>query len=86
VVAPPGGSLGHNPVMSDRGSWPVRVYRLGEEPSGDLSATTSPEERLAMVWPLTLEAWAWSGREHPNYSRAETPVVRRPWPGPGRAR
>ena len=70
--------------MPDRRDWPVRVYRLGEEPSDDLSRTTSPEERLAMVWKLTLEAWSVSGRAHPEYSRAETPVSRRPWPGPSR--
>jgi hypothetical protein len=71
--------------MADRRGWPVRVYPLGEEPSDDLSRTTSPEERLAMVWPLTLEAWSLSGREYPEYSRRDTPVTRRPWPGPGRA-
>jgi len=26
--------------MTDRRGWPVRVYRLGEEPSDDLSRTT----------------------------------------------
>src|SRR5687768_4182193 len=49
------GTMADNPPMADRGHWPVRVFRLGEEPSEDLSSTTSPEERLAMVWTLTLE-------------------------------
>ena len=40
----------------DRSGWPVRVYRLGSEPPADLSATTTAEERLEMVWALTLEA------------------------------
>jgi hypothetical protein len=71
--------------MADRGHWPVRVFRLGEEPSDDLSSTTSPEERLAMVWTLTLEAWSLSGRDYPEYARAQTPVTRRRWPGDGRA-
>lgn len=57
-----------------RGSWPIRVYRLGEEPEDDLSATTTPEERLAMLWELSLDAWALAGRQLPEYSRAETPV------------
>jgi len=29
----------------DRGTWPVRLYRLGEEPLDDRSAVTTPEER-----------------------------------------
>ena len=69
---------------SARGSWPIRVYRLGSEPGDDLSATTTATERLAMVWPLTLEAWAVAGKSLPGYSRGETPIrivpsgVRRP--------
>jgi len=55
-------------------SWPVRVHRLGAEPSDDLSRTTTAEERLAMMWPLTLEAWALTGRGVPDYPRRETPV------------
>jgi hypothetical protein len=57
-----------------RASWPVRVYRLGEEPDDDLSATTTAEERLAMMWPLALDAWASSGRPMPDYPREKTPV------------
>ena len=56
-------------------SVPVRVYRLGEEPGDDLSASTTPEERLAMVWELTLRAWALSGRPIPTYERHEMPVI-----------
>lgn len=57
-----------------RKAWPLRVYRLGEEPGDDLSSTTTTEERLAMVWPLTLEAWETAGRPLPSYTRAETPI------------
>lgn len=32
---------------------PVRVFRLGEEPSDDLSDSTTPEERFEMVARLT---------------------------------
>jgi hypothetical protein len=59
----------------DRGSWPVRVYRLGAEPPDDLSATSTPEERLAMMWPLAVEAFSLSGRPMPAYRRAEAPVA-----------
>lgn len=55
----------------------MRVYRRGEEPSDDLSATTTPEERLAMMWSLASEAFALSGRAQPTYRRAETPVALR---------
>ncbi|HEX2252972.1 MAG TPA: hypothetical protein VHQ65_06875 [Thermoanaerobaculia bacterium] len=51
------------------------VCALGDQCGDDLSATTTPEERLAMVWPLTVDAWALSGREIPAYSRHEMPVL-----------
>lgn len=57
-----------------RRDWPVSIHRLGEEPGDDLSATTTAEERLAMVWPLTLEAWRLAGRELPCYERSAMPV------------
>lgn len=57
-----------------RRSWPVRVYRLGDEPGDDLSGSTTAEQRLAMVWPLTVEAWALAGLSLPTYARGETPV------------
>jgi hypothetical protein len=55
----------------------VRVYRLGAEPSDDLSATSTPEERLAMMEGLALEAFALTGRPLPAYRRADTPVALR---------
>ena len=60
-----------------RGSWPVRVYRLGVEPPDDLGGTTTPEERLAMMEPLSREAFALSGRRLPTYRRAQSPVTLR---------
>jgi len=65
------------PSAVDRSSWPVRVYRLGEEPSEDQSAASSPEQRLAMMEPLATEAFAISGRPLPTYRRAECPVALR---------
>ena len=59
-----------------RRTWPVRKFRLGAEPPDDLSAFTTPEERLAMMWPLALEAWELAGRPLPTYSRGEAPVRR----------
>lgn len=57
-----------------RKSWPIRVYRLGEEPPDDLRATTTAAERVEMVWQVTLDAWALAGRTIPDYPRNEAPV------------
>ena len=57
-----------------RGSWELRVHRLEEQPGDDLSEHTAAPERLAMMWPLALEAWRLSGRQVPDYPRAEIPV------------
>jgi hypothetical protein len=68
-----------------RKSWPIRVVRLGEQPPDDLVATTSAAERLAMLWPLALDAWASMGRPLPDYPRHQAPVriLRRSFrPGP----
>ena len=67
-----------SPSAFNRLSWPIRKFQLGHEPGPDLSASTTPEQRLEMVWPLTLEAWALARRPIPNYSRSETPVRKRP--------
>jgi DMSO/TMAO reductase YedYZ molybdopterin-dependent catalytic subunit len=52
----------------------VRVFRLGEEPGDNLDRSTTPEERLAMMWPLTLAAWALTGKKIPDYDRRTMPV------------
>ena len=57
-----------------RSRWPLRKFRLGEEPPDDLSSTTTPEERLAMMGPLATEAWRLAGREIPEYTRQKTPT------------
>ena len=57
-----------------RAAWPVRVFALGDEPSDDLSGSTTAEERLAMMWPLAVDAWTASGRPLPEYPRHLMPV------------
>src|SRR5581483_7518425 len=52
----------------------ARVYRLGSEPGDDLSACTTPEERVAMVAILSRRMWELTGRPVPTYSRREMPV------------
>jgi hypothetical protein len=59
-------------VLARRG-WTIRRFALGEEPGDDLSATTTPAERLAMMWPLAVEAWTLAGRSIPEYRRSEMP-------------
>ena len=57
-----------------RSRWPVRKYGLHAQPGDDLSQTTTPAERIAMVELLTREAWALTGKALPVYSRAHSPV------------
>jgi hypothetical protein len=57
-----------------RRSWPIRRFRLGEEPQENLLATTTAAERIAMIWPMTVAAWALTGRQIPDYPRSEAPV------------
>jgi hypothetical protein len=59
-----------------RESWTVRKHRLGDEPSDDLSDSTTAEERIAMMEPLALEAWALTGKPLPDYDRGSAPVRR----------
>jgi hypothetical protein len=63
-----------------RKTWPGGKYRLGEEPGANLRRRTTAEERLAMMWPLALDAWGLSGRPIPRYARHETPLKRLPSP------
>ena len=55
-------------------AWSARVFRLGHEPGDSLAEVTTPEQRLAMVWDLTLRMWALTGRPLPSYSRESLPV------------
>jgi hypothetical protein len=43
----------------DRGDLRTRLFRLGTEPEDDdYVASLSPAERMALVWPITLQAWS----------------------------
>jgi hypothetical protein len=59
---------------ASRRTWPVRFVALGAEPRDHLDRSTTPEERVTLVWTLTIEAWALSGRPMPRYPRAATPI------------
>jgi len=56
-----------------RRDWPIEVYQMGEEPSDDLSATTTAEERLGMMWELAKTAWVLAGRSIPDYEIKDAP-------------
>ncbi len=62
-----------------RRDWPVRVFKVGEEPTENLAATTTASERLEMMWPLAKSAWLLAHGEITDYPRGEIPgqVVRR---------
>lgn len=60
--------------VTARQGWPVRVYRLGEEPGDDLTAATTAEQRLAMVWELSARMWELASGKRPAYSRHDIPV------------
>jgi len=57
----------------DRSSWPVRITPLKDAGEGSMPKST-PEERLAAMWPLALDAWATMGKPIPAYARSESPV------------
>lgn len=55
--------------------WPVRRYRLGEEPIADPLDQRSATERVAAMWPLAVSIWTLSGRSLPEYERSQMPGV-----------
>jgi hypothetical protein len=56
-----------------RAGWAGVLSRLGEEDDAAAPSRATPSERVAMVWALTLDAWAMRGLPLPSYSRAELP-------------
>lgn len=50
----------------------MRRFKLGEE-TDDLSAVTTATERIAMMWPLAVEAWSLAGLSIPDYTRKTLP-------------
>jgi hypothetical protein len=56
-----------------RANWPIRKVALEDEGGDDPRDVSTVDERVALVWQLTREAWSLQGREMPSYRRAETP-------------
>ena len=65
--------------MTDRSKWPVRRMSLAEEGQEQYLRSLSPKERVAMVWPITLQAWAFKEalRDEPRLRRDVVRVIRR---------
>lgn len=63
----------HSKRAAERAAWPIRRITLDAEGDSSTDAPASAEERFAMVWRLTRDAWALSGRPMPDYPRAEAP-------------
>ncbi len=53
--------------------WPIRSHALGREPEVDPLDNSTIDERIALVWVLTMEAWHVSGHELPDYERHQMP-------------
>jgi len=58
-----------------RAWWPIARFDLGAEPPDDISATTTPVERIAMMWTLAEFAWKLAGRHLPTYERRDIPAT-----------
>ena len=52
--------------------------KLTDSPESGLSATGTPQERVALVATLTAEAWSLAGLRIPEYDRAAAPIHIRP--------
>lgn len=54
--------------------WPgAKLTLKASEASANAPPASTPSERVAMVWQLTLDAWAMSGAPLPTYTRAAMP-------------
>ena len=56
-----------------RAAWPIARYKLGSEPSDDLSEITTAAQRIAMMAELAESAWRLAGRPIPVYERRNMP-------------
>ena len=58
-----------------RANWPIVKSTLAEQGrDDDISAHTTMEQRLEMMFTISARGWALTGREWPAYSRAEMPT------------
>jgi hypothetical protein len=60
-----------------RADWPVTRTTLAAELE-TRPGPLPPDEALAMMWQLALDAWASAGRAIPDYPRRATPIRKVP--------
>ena len=58
----------------ERPDYPIRKIRIGEDERDPHLESTTAEERILMMWPLTVQAWAFKG-EDVSESRLQRHVV-----------
>lgn len=56
-----------------RAQWPIRRFRLGEEPVVDTRDQRSLRERVEEAWRLSALAWELTKNASPAYERHEIP-------------
>lgn len=63
----------------DRSSWPTRLGRLSEQGDETDALALSPAERIEMMWPLAVNAWAFMGEDvrGSQFQRHVVRVIRR---------
>ena len=61
--------------MMERRDYPVRFLHKGQDEGDPYLKQTTSAERLLMMWPLTIQAWAFKG-EDIGESRLARHVVR----------
>jgi hypothetical protein len=57
----------------DRADWPGGLTTSAEQTDAAIVRHGSPSERIAMVWRVTLDAFASAGIPMPTYRRADMP-------------
>ena len=56
-----------------RKNWPVNAVPSKSDSEITLAKTTSSAERLAMMWQISQDAWALTGKGFPEYQRHNMP-------------
>lgn len=80
AAIPPEGTFDFMPMnpldgtASRRAALSIRKLDRDDPPGDDLSASTSPEQRITLVWELTQRMWALTGRAWPDIPRDRLPI------------
>lgn len=72
-------SRGEPAEVVDRSHWPTRLTRLHDPEDESYILSLTPEQRVEMVWQLTLDAWGFKEGllDEPRLRRDIGRVVRR---------